>query len=445
MAVVDHLLPVTGLPEGVNAKRVRHLRTTDSGDRVEVLVNRRLRRTDDVDLVATVDYPVELDIGEAEERWLLGAGRRQWRSIEAHYGDEAWARSLELVQAGIVCLRCRVSERMSLGEPRSWTLTAEWDARRRRRGDEHEHKRAYWRQRADAAAARVEERSSELAAALRTAPSMSPITPVLVFAAEDLCDGVAHAGPRAFSQAHFRDTKARDDVAQILARVSVPDAILIALGLRRSARIGVAGPVRAIVAGEHVNIGLLHGPVILRVDQTELQLRAHTAPALVIVENLQAAETLADQMPELAIAYSGGFPSNRALTLLAELAQGPERVLLVPDADLGGVRIAERILDAVPQAELIDIGEMEHPPRKPWASGGDTERGLQAALDGPASALARGCLSRRYPVEQELATIDAVRRALSTCVDSVHAIDGPLRTRRVPVARPEASSGVARA
>jgi hypothetical protein len=67
----------------------------------------------------------------------------------------------------------------------------------------------------------------------------------------------------------------------------------------------------------------------------------------------------------------------------------------------------------VPTAELVDIGGMDHPPRDCWPAGGDTERGLQVALAGPAHTLARRCLERHYPVEQELATVEAVQQALS--------------------------------
>jgi hypothetical protein len=39
-------------------------------------------------------------------------------------------------------------------------------------------------------------------------------------------------------------------------------------------------------------------------------------------------------------------------------------------------------------------------------------RGLIVALRGPAGALARACLARGYPVEQELATVEAVCAAV---------------------------------
>jgi hypothetical protein len=388
------------------------MRTTETGERAEVLVGRRHRRTDQVDLIPADEPTVLAELDPSERRWLLDAGQRQWRSVKARYGDNAWTRAIELVRAGVVRVRCRVNDDMTLGEPRSWTLTDEWEQRRQDLHQRRERDRDYWRARADTAAIAVAERCSALSEALRKAPGGSPTTPVLVYAAEDLVEGVIHPSPRAFSQAHFKDTKARDDVADVLARARVPDDILIALGIRRSARIGVAGPVHAVVGGEALNLRLLQGPVLLRVDQPALQLRLSASAPLVVVENLQAAEALADQLPALAVVYTAGFPSNGELYLFGGVFADADVVVLVPDADLGGVRIAERLLSIAADAELIDIGQMDHPQRDPWPVGGDTERALRAAAAGPAAPLARGCLQRGYPVEQELATVRAVTEAL---------------------------------
>ncbi|MEA2234451.1 MAG: hypothetical protein QOD83_4267 [Solirubrobacteraceae bacterium] len=396
MAVEPHTLPLTGIPDGVVAERVRQLRITENGEQAEVLVRRRHRRTDEVELAAA-GQPSAIDLEPSERRWLLDAGRRQWQSVEARYGEDAWTRAIGFVRAGAVRLRCQVTDRMGLGTPRSWTLTDEWARLRQDAHDQRNGEREHWRARADTAARAVADRCPELAAALRRAPGASPTTPALIYAAEDLVQGVIHPSPRAFSQIHFKDTKARDDVAIILTRAGVPEDILIALGIRRSARIGIAGPVRGVVHTEVLQLGLLHGPVMLRVDQPALQLRLLAPVPLVIVENLQAAETLADQLPELAVAHTAGFPSDGALRLLTGLATDASRVVLVPDADLGGVRIAERVLAVAPDAALVDIGLSDHPNRDPWPVGGDTERALQAAIGGPADALTRGCLQRGYP------------------------------------------------
>jgi hypothetical protein len=54
---------------------------------------------------------------------------------------------------------------------------------------------------------------------------------------------------------------------------------------------------------------------------------------LVVLENLQAAETIADRRPELALTYGAGYSGPSALRLIGGLAAKAPRVFLVPDAD----------------------------------------------------------------------------------------------------------------
>jgi hypothetical protein len=145
VAVEPHTLPLAGLPDGVAATRVRRLRTTDTGEQREVLVARRLRRTDEVELVsASGSVPGDdVPIDASERRWLLDAGRRQWRSVVARYDEDAWPRAIELVRAGVVRLRCEVNDRMGLGDPRSWTLTDAWERRRLDAREQRERDREY--------------------------------------------------------------------------------------------------------------------------------------------------------------------------------------------------------------------------------------------------------------------------------------------------------------
>lgn len=405
-------LLLDGIPDGLAAYPVRSYRQGSDGEPVEVRTRRGLRKTERVELVCA-KAPVALTLDVSEERWLLGAAGRRWVSIRSRYGEQAWARSVELARAGIIQLSCAVDERMALGEPLGWTLTTEWQTRRTDAAQTRQLDRQQLEQRAHAAACAVGERCPELAEALRASMPNSATTLVLVVAAEDLLEGVVHAGPRAFSQAHFDHTKARDDVANILINAGVPDDVLVALGLRRSARLGVAGPVTASLAGETVALNLLDGPVLLRADQPELELNLTHAAPLVIVENLQAAETVFGQLPRVALLYTAGLPGEPALRLIRQLAVQATRVLVVPDADLGGVRIAEAVLMVVPSAVVVDVGAQDHPPRAAWPVDGVSARGLRVALSGPAAALARGCLDRGYPVEQELAIGEAVRQALS--------------------------------
>ena len=225
----------------------------------------------------------------------------------------------------------RVDDRLAVAlPPAGWVLSDDWQARRADTQQLRELAREQWRRRALYTAARVEATCGPLAGALRTTTGGSPILPVLLYAAEDLVDGVAHAGPRAFSQAHFGDTKARDDVAQILRGAGVDDDALVRLGIRRSGRLGVAGPIRAIVDHRAVALALLDGPVLIRADQPGLALSLTSPAAVVIVENLQAAETLADQRRDLGVIYTAGVPSDHALALIRQLARPRRRCFCRP-------------------------------------------------------------------------------------------------------------------
>jgi hypothetical protein len=94
--------------------------------------------------------------------------------------------------------------------------------------------------------------------------------------------------------------------------------------------------------------------------------------------------------------------------VIAESTGEAGRVIACPDADLGGVRIAEQILSVAPHAEVLDIGAYPHDRRRPWKPDSTSAVGLRAACEGPAGELARACTQRGYPVEHELA---AGRRA----------------------------------
>jgi hypothetical protein len=407
----DEQLHLAGVPNGLVAVPIRTYRRGDDGELVEIRTRRGLRKTDRIELVPA-GAPKAVDVEVSEQRWLLDAGHRRWPGICRRYGDQAWNRSVELARGGVIRLRCAVDERLAVGEPQGWVLADEWEARRADVVALRDLDREHMRERAAAAASAVESRCPELAAALRAAAPSSPTTPVLVYAAEDLVEGVVHAGPRAFSQSHFDHGKAREDVAQVLRDARVPKDVLIALGIRRSTRIGVAGPVTAHIQRQAIALSLFDGPILLRADQRGLTLALIRPVPLVVVENLQAAETLADRRPDVALIYTAGPPSRAGLKLMRELGGGSKSVLLIPDADLGGVRIAERVLGVLPTATLVDVGEFEHPPRDAWPDEGVSRRGLRSAVDGPAGALARACLQRGYPVEQELATIEAVSRLL---------------------------------
>jgi hypothetical protein len=223
---------------------------------------------------------------------------------------------------------------------------------------------------------------------------------VLVYAAENLAAGVSHDGPRAFSQAHFTHTKAREDVAAILLDGSASEASLLALGLRRSPYLGLGGPVTLHTATGHVlDFGALDGPVRFRADQRTPVTATTTAVTQLVIENLQAAEAACDTYPDLAVTWTAGQPADSALRLIAHLADQVKHVLIITDADLGGVRIAQRVLAALnhPEtADVIDVGEQPHTKRAPFGPYSMTS--LQAARrDNHVGALVTACLTRGYP------------------------------------------------
>jgi RimJ/RimL family protein N-acetyltransferase len=132
-----------------------------------------------------------------------------------------------------------------------------------------------------------------------------------------------------------------------------------------------------------------------------------TAPGtriLLIIENRQAAETICDSHPAIAVIWCHGQPPEPVLDLIRQAAQGVHQVVICPDADLGGIRIAARIHDSLPPGTrrvIVDAGTAAHDRGDPFSS---TTRDLIAAAaqrrDG-VGAFAAGCLARGYAVEQE--------------------------------------------
>ena len=409
-----HRVPLLDLPHGVAAVTIP--RTGPTGPRVPVDRRGRLapRR---VDLIAdpspSTNAHAPTGLSDADVRWMLAAGSRRWGSIEGRFGPTALDLALALVRAGAVVLRCDVRGELSLGRPLGWRLTPSWVQRAAETRSRERERVEAWRRRARRAAEAVRDIDPGLTAALSTARGNEPRLPILVYAAEDLAAGITHDGPRAFSQAHFDHSKAREDAADILATAGASHASLLALGLRRSPYLGLGGPIVLHASDITLDLRLLDGPILLRADQRRQPALATTAHVLLVVENLQAAETACDAFPHVAVTWTAGQPGEAALDLITNLARQVERVAIVPDADLGGVRIAQRILSALPAhtiAAVVDVGQQPHPSRERF--GPTSLAGLRAALNGPAANLAAACLNRGYPVEQEAATRAAIAAVL---------------------------------
>lgn len=399
-----------GVPEGLEARPVYRYRTSNDGDRVPVKTRRGLQKFDRVMLVAGKHQPAaDAVMDEREKRFILGAQRRVWRSIESRYGQDAWSRCIELARANVVELRCDVAGELELGQLVDWQLTPSWSRMRSERVGARKADRDLVRQGALEVADSIDDICPEFARVLRNAPPHMPALPAVIAVARDLRDGLMSASPRAFSQRHFGSTKAHDGVAHVLERLGVPSWVADATGVRRSSRIGVAGQIVVDAGSERFRADAFAGPVTLRANQAGLRLLLTSdAVALILVENLQAAEALADARGDLAIVYTGGMPGHATLDRIGEIASRAAETLIATDADLGGVRIAEQLLEVTPKARLIDVGTVPHDPQPPWSADSAYRRSLERTRNGSAGNFADAVLERGYPLEQELLLVDAV-------------------------------------
>jgi uncharacterized protein DUF2399 len=376
--------PLTGLPDGLVARSVQKVRADATSWR-QVRDRRHRQRLETVVLMTTHVPPDDIathlqsalghSLGTCT--FILGAQRRSWQAIRDRFGADALSAAFGLVRCGAIYLRCTVTEELSLGTPTGWYLTEAAMAGGARRAEAATAARADLDRRRQAVLGRLmdllamptasspaggtnaevsREAIEALAAALESTDGAARL-PVLIAAAEDLLAGIRHGSPRAFSIAHFAHSKERDDAAALLADAGVPEEVAAALGIRRSPRIGVAGAIDAVVGGQKIPLSLLDGPALIRADQTGLTLVA-SAQRLIIVENLQAAESLAEQpaLQPLAIVYTAGQPSAAARRHITALCNEVAATLLCPDADLGGVRIASAILNELPASDPMRAG-----------------------------------------------------------------------------------------
>jgi hypothetical protein len=380
---------------------------------------------------ATPGIPVP-GVTEADLAWATRQERRRWPSIEKRFADASTATAHRLANAGVVQLHCTVTDTATVGELVGWSLCPAWDAHRASQEAAHAEHTESWTDRAAKAAERIDATDPGLAKTLRTSRGSSPLLPVLVHAAEDLAEGIGHDGPRAFSQTHFSDTKERADVAQVLTNAGASPDTLIALGLTRSPYLGLGGSVLFDTSDGTWNLAALAGPTEFRLSpDNPVAARVRSGQdTLVVIENKQAAEAICDIFPDLAVAYCAGQPSGAALTVIRGLGLSARRVLIATDADLGGVRIAQRLLTALqdqPLVQVLDVGTVEHVPGARF--GKVSIEGLRqlSGHSGTASVFAKACLARGYRVEQEA----AIRAAVAAVIDSSASPSGRRSTRKL--------------
>lgn len=415
---------------GVHAVAVA--RRHSDGTAHDRLDRRGRLRADEVDLIAAnqpslgvnADPGDDLGVSESDRRWVLGADRRSWPSIEKRFGEGSLDTALQLIVMGVVELRVPVREtRLDIEHPRQWRLTRRWsdEAARGRRASQLQHDSMV--RDAGAAAAAVMDIDPGLAGGLQSATAQRSTLQVLIAAAHDLVSEVRHDGPRAFSQSHFGDSKVREDAPDILREAGASETTIDALGLRRSPYIGLGGTL--LVAD--LRTAEVPGPVRFRADPHRL-LAPAIEPAtrqILLIENLQAAEFACDEYSDMAIVWFAGQPSNAVVDLCRVVvteAQGRGLPIVVaPDADLGGVRIAQRLLRAMPKdlaLTVLDVGAVAHTPGPRFSEA--VSRQLQEIQDNerrkptsPYSVLltqfAATVLARGHVVEQEA----VIRAAIS--------------------------------
>lgn len=413
--IADTPIPIVGVPEGLKAFPIYDYRATEDGTEVPIRTRRGLQKVRRIALVGQDRREPCLD-----DPFLLGASERRWPAISKRYGPRALTHATELARSGVVLLFHEVDEKAHLGQPLGWRLAQSIDELRVNRRNERSFARDRMIAQARELSRRLELAAPELAAALIASSSRwEPMRlEVLLHAGQDLIEGVTHEGPRAFSQLHYGSTKIRDDVSEILRTAGLPETDLIRLGIVRATRFGVSGVI-ARVADEDVRLDLLPGLVLVPSDESVAYRLTEAGVPVVILENLQAAEALASRRPHAGIIYSAGIPSQRTMQHMEQIALEAGRVVIIPDADLGGVRIAQAILGFLPVADVVDIGGHPHSRREPFPIDGTSRPGLIAAAEGPAGVLARSVLERGYPVEQEMSTMAAVRAWLA--IDEVPA------------------------
>lgn len=357
-------------------------------------------------------------VNAADIGWMTGSRRRRWATVAARFGDQALPIAHALARAEAITVHTTVDAHLRLDTYRDVQRTPQWAAWQVAQRSTRAEQAANWQLRAQTVAHVVADLDTGLAAALRATSGTNARLPVLVHAAEALAGGAWFDGPRAFSQTFFADTKVRDDAPTILLEAGADPATLAAIGLTRSAYLGAGGQLVAHCSpGYEADLAGFPGPVRFRTDPP-LRFTAHpSTETLVIVENLQAAEAVCDAYPTLAVLYCNGQPSDVALSLITDTAHHLH-VVIAPDADLGGVRIAHRIATHLPpdvhSVTVVDAGGVPHPPDgEPF--GPASLHGLAAMTDitTPASALAGACLARGYRVEQEAAIRSAIAAHLA--------------------------------
>lgn len=428
---------LAGTPSGLLTRTVQRTRRDSDGTPRIVLERGKYFREAQVDLLAVT--PADSAVLEAvlhegrkgDRSFILGATTRTWKTVRARFADNAWPRAISLARAGAITVRCEVTEDRTLGAPVRWHLTAvgreqahlyreERQARRENntttliRARHHIHNISELP--ASVPPGDLQRLDEALAQEVNRPTPAPKRTAILAALAHDIGARKHHTSPRAFSLAHTRNTKTWDDAIQILRESGIPTSLAEAVGLRGQSRLGLAGPITVRASDHHSPLDRL-GLVLLPAATANLHLDLRSKK-LIFVENLQAAEALNEvfalRPAPPAILYHAGMPSHDILKHIAALADQAAHIIIAPDADLGGTRIATAIWKSLSKkaqmrSVICDIGTTPtHTPQEPWPPGSPVWADLRTMLSSPAITLARGCLTRGYPVEQEGCIVETI-------------------------------------
>lgn len=348
--------------------------------------------------------------------WATSAPRR-WESVVKRFGDRAAEVTLDLARNGCIGIEHDFHGGAIREPPRRWLPDPDLHrAHVVRQRSEREARDALSSQ-AQSLAARLVCDWPGVAGSLRL-QSWDRRLEWVVRAADDLAEGRSHDGVRQFAHRHALDTKARDDLPQLLRGLGWEPEALGILGVSRSPYVGVGGPIR-LRGGDHViDLAGWPGPHDMRLPPgrpISVWLPAGVDDLLVI-ENRQAAEAMCDSDLDLPVIWCHGQPSDAVLDVIVQAARGVERILLCPDADLGGVRIAGRIHNSISSLArtitVVDAGTVDHPRGREFGSTALELLARETTRDDAIGAFAKRCLSRGYAVEQEAPMRAAIRRVL---------------------------------
>lgn len=343
-------------------------------------------------------------VNDADWNWATSAPRR-WQTITNRLHDRAHELALALARAGCVALDHDYRDGAISHPPRGWIPHPELAAHH-----------ATGKQARQAAQQALLDRAGELrdmligewpgVAEALTTPATDTRLAWLVRAAEDLLADNRYDGPRAFVQHHAKNTKAREDLPRLLADAGFESEALALLGVNRNPYIGVGGPIRARHNGRTLDWTGWPGPHDIRLP-AHRPITLDLAPGtrlLLIIENRQAAEAICDSHPDTAVIWCHGQPPTPLLRLINLAAIGVTQVVICPDADLGGIRIAARIHDHLPpdtNRVIVDIGTSGHDRGDPFGATTRIRIAATAERRDAVGEFASSCLARGYAIEQE--------------------------------------------